>query len=154
MGFYESSTFEPERSIGYLMRVINTVALAQLEPGLASEGLSNTQWQVLVSIYFNRGLTCAALARDLSHDKGAMTRLLDGLEERGLVGRERNVDDRRVVDVVLTPAGRDAAERGKTQVLACWNAWLADWAPTEVETLIAQLQRLRTTIALGPGNCA
>ena len=154
MSFYESSTFEPERSIGYLMRVANTLALARLEPVLALEGLSNTHWQVLVSISFNRGLSCAALARDLSHDKGAMTRLIDGLEERGLVRRERNAGDRRVVDLVLTPAGRDATERGKTQVLACWNDWLAGWAPAEVETLIAQLQRLRTTIAAAPEACA
>ena len=154
MSFYESSTFEPDRSIGYLIRVINQAALARLDPVIEAEGMSNTQWQVLVSIYFNRGLTCAALARDLSHDKGAMTRIVDGLEERGLLKRERNADDRRVFDLALTEAGRDAAERGRGQVVDSWNAWLADWHHADIEALIASLQRLRTTIEAAPVVCA
>ena len=154
MSFYESSTFEPDRSIGYLIRVINQAVLARIEPAVTAEGLSNTQWQVLVSIYFNRGLTCAALARDLSHDKGAMTRLVDGLEERGLLKRDRNAGDRRVFDLALTEAGRDAAERGRDRVVDCWNGWLEGWDHGEVEVLVTALQRLRTTIDRAPGACA
>ena len=154
MRFYESSTFEPDRSIGYLVRVINQAVLARVEPAIAAEGLSNTQWQVLVSIYFNRGLTCAALARDLFHDKGAMTRLVDGLEERGLVRRGRNAGDRRVFDLALTETGRDAAERGRGRVVDCWNGWLQGWDHGEVEALIDGLQRLRTAIETAPETCA
>lgn len=154
MPFYESASFEPDRSIGYLIRVINQSVLARMEPAIAAGGLSNTQWQVLVSIYFNRGLTCAALARDLAHDKGAMTRLVDALEERGLLIRERNAGDRRVFDLALTDAGRTAAEQGRSRVVDCWNGWLADWDRAEVETLIAQLQRLRRTIDAAPEACA
>ena len=154
MSFYESSSFDPDRSIGYLIRVINQAALSRLEPAVASEGISYTQWQVLVSIFFDRGLTCAALARDLSHDKGAMTRLVDGLEARGLVTRERNVGDRRVFDLTLTEAGRDAALRGKDRMIGCWNGWLDDWDHGEVAALIGQLQRLRRTIEAAPEFCA
>lgn len=154
MSFYESSSFRPEQSIGYLVRMINQAAGSRLEPALAAEGLSYTQWQVLVSIYFDRGTTCAALARDLSHDKGAMTRLVDGLEERGLVKRERNAGDRRVLDLALTEAGRDAAQRGRERTLECWNGWLDGWDRAEVESLIAMLQRLRTTIEAAPDSCA
>ena len=154
MTFYQSSSYEPGRSIGYLVRVINQATLARLEPVMAFEGLSNTQWQVLVSIHFSRGLTCAALARDLAHDKGAMTRLIDGLEERGLLKRERNGEDRRIVDLALTAAGRDAAERGKMRTMECWNAWLSDWDAAEVEGLIAALQRLRGTIEASAESCA
>ena len=154
MVFYESSDFEPDRSIGYLIRVINRAGFTRLEPALAAEGLSNTQWQALVLIYFDKGATCAALARDLAYDKGAMTRLIDGLEQRGLVERARHAGDRRMIELALTEAGRDAAERGKERAIGCWNRWLADWRPDEVETLIAGLQRLRTTIEASPEDCA
>jgi DNA-binding MarR family transcriptional regulator len=154
MSFCKSADFEPDRSIGYLIRVINQSVLARLEPAIAAEGLSNMQWQVLVSIYLNRGLTCAALARDLAHDKGAMTRLVDVLEERGLLVRERNAGDRRVFDLALTDGGRRAAEQGRGRVVDCWNGWLAEWDGAEVETLIAQLQRLRRTIDAAPEGCA
>lgn len=151
MAFYEASTFGPDQSIGYLIRVINQAVLSRIDPAVAHEGISNVQWQVLMSVYFDRGLTCAALARDMAHDRGAMTRLVDGLEERGLLRRERNAQDRRVLDLALTDAGRDAAERGRARVVDCWNGWLADWDRGAVEALIASLQRLRTTIESAPG---
>ena len=154
MSFYQPSTYEPGRSIGYLVRLINQATGTRLERVMAAEGLSNTQWQVLVSIYFSRGMTCAALARDLAHDKGAMTRLVDGLEERGLLKRERNAEDRRIVDLALTASGRDAAERGKMRTMGCWNGWLSDWDPAAVEGLIAALQRLHGTIEASPEVCA
>ena len=154
MTFYEPANYTPERSLGYLMRVINQAALGRLEPAIATEGMTNTQWQVLVSLYFDRGATCAALARDLAHDKGAMTRLIDGLEERGLVSRERDTGDRRVVKLTVTPAGRDAAERGRGHHIACWNGWLKDWDRGEVERLIAMLTRLRADIDASPEACA
>lgn len=146
MSFYDVNSFVPDRAVGYLVRAIAQASSARTDQPLAEEGLTNSQWQVLVSIYFNRALTCAALSRDLLHDKGAMTRLVDGLEERGWVTRERNAEDRRVFDLALTDEGRAVAERGRARVVACWNAWLTDWQPSEVETLIAMLQRLRTTV--------
>ena len=154
MSFYGPANFEPDQSIGYLIRLINQSVTTRLEGAVAPQGISYSQWQVLVSIFFNRGLTCAALARDLAHDKGAMTRLVDGLEQRGLVRRERNAEDRRVVDLVLTEAGRDVAHRGKAQAISCWNGWLDGWEPAEVDTLIAQLGRLRRTIEAAPERCA
>lgn len=154
MCFYESSSFGPDRSISYLIRLINQAAMPRQEVAIAADGLSMIQWQVLVSIYFDRGPSSAALARDLAHDKGAMTRLVDGLEGRGLLKRERNAGDRRVFDLALTPAGRDAAERGRSRVVDCWNGWLDGWQADEVETLIASLQRLRATIEAAPEACA
>ena len=152
--FYTPSNFDPDQSIGYLVRLINQAATPRLDAAIAAHGISYTQWQVLVSIFFNRGLTCAALARDLAHDKGAMTRLIDNLEERELVRRERNADDRRVVDLALTDKGRAVALRGKDRAIRCWNGWLDGWDAAEVEALIAQLQRLRHTIEAVPERCA
>ena len=154
MAFYDASSFEADRSIGYLIRMVNQAGSARLEPALAPEGISYVQWQVLVSIYLSRGPTCAALARDLAHDRGAMTRLVDGLEERGLVKRLRNRDDRRVFDLFLTEEGREITLNGRSRMIDCWNGWLDGWDPAEVDLLIGQLQRLRRTIETAPGRCA
>jgi DNA-binding MarR family transcriptional regulator len=43
--------------------------------------------------------------------KGAMTRLVDGLEKRGWVARDKSDDDGRRVLVSLTPNGRNEAQR-------------------------------------------
>ena len=60
--------------------------------------------------------TSAELARDICHDAGSLTRILDELEQRDLIARARSETDRRVVSLSMTPsgidAGRDAAAAG------------------------------------------
>ena len=53
----------------------------------------------------------SALASHTRVTKGAMTRLVDGLENRGWVTRERAEDDARRVLVSLTAAGKKEAQR-------------------------------------------
>jgi len=53
----------------------------------------------------------SALASHTRVTKGAMTRLIDGLEHRGWVARERAEDDARRVLISLTPAGKKEAQR-------------------------------------------
>lgn len=146
MTFYSDSDFRPDCSIGYLIRRAHQLGGAAMEPVFAAEGLTGMQWSALVSIWFKRGETAAELARDLGHDKGAMTRLVDAVEERGWVTRERTGDDRRRIILRLTPEGEALALRCKKRVLACWNEWLADWPREEIEQLIGLLQKLRDTL--------
>ena len=53
----------------------------------------------------------STLARELAVTKGAVTRLVDGLDAKGYVRRERDAEDRRRVFVALTEAGREEAVR-------------------------------------------
>jgi DNA-binding MarR family transcriptional regulator len=145
MAFYSDDSFEPDRSVGYLARRMHQATQLALEPLFAEEGLTGIQWSALVSIWFGRGTTCAELARDLAHDKGAMTRLVDTLEERGWVTRVRDADDRRVINLALTKDGEARTLQCKLRVIGYWNALLADWDPAEAETLIALMQKLRAT---------
>ncbi len=55
-----------------------------------------------MSIHHGTEPTCASLARDMAHDKGAMTRMMDTLEAKGWVERTRSADARRVVHLSLT----------------------------------------------------
>ena len=146
MGFYSDADFLPDSSIGYLSKRIHQLAQAGLEPVFAAEGLTFVQWHALLSIYFGKGTTCAALARDLAYDKGATTRLIDALEARGWVTRTREDDDRRLVALKLTAKGEQVAHRCRTKVMDAWNGWLADWPQAEVAETIATLQRLRATM--------
>ncbi len=152
MEFYAESEFAPDVSIGYLVRRAHQLGGVAMEPVFAAEGLTGIQWSALVSVYFRRGVTAADLARDLGHDKGAMTRLVDTLEDRGWITRQRTPEDRRCVKLALTDEGAAVAMRCKRNVVACWNRWLADWSETEVHTMIALLQKLRGTLAAAAGT--
>ena len=143
MGFYSTTDFMPDCSVGYLAKRVHQLTLAGLEPMFVREGLTFIQWHALVSIYFGRGGTSAALARDLSYDKGATTRLIDQLEARGWVTRSREHDDRRLVALKLTAEGERVAHHVRALVIEHWNTWLGDWPADEIEATIATLQRLR-----------
>src|SRR5216683_2802634 len=89
------------------------VALLQAADTLAQEaeqlvkiaGLTGAQYNVLRILRGAepQGLACRAIGdRMISHDPD-MTRLLDRLEKRGLITRERQTDDRRVVKTRITP---------------------------------------------------
>ena len=146
MGFYTATEFVPEASIGYLARRVHQLAQVGLEPVFAAEGLNYIQWHALVSIFFGRGQTCAALARDLAYDKGATTRLLDALVAKGWVRRERGEDDRRLVTLALTPGGETKAQEVRAKVVDAWNGWIEDWSSDDLAQALAALQRLRLTL--------
>ena len=146
MNFYTKDIFGPDCSLGFLARRLHQSAQGALEPIFAEAGPSMTQWSAMVSIWFGRANTCADLARDLAHDTGATTRLVDTLEQQGWVTRTRATDDRRVVKLMLTPAGTAVTLRCRDLAIDYWNRVLADWERSEVEMLIALMQKLRGTL--------
>jgi DNA-binding MarR family transcriptional regulator len=83
-------------------------ALAQdAEQLLRAAGLTSAQYNVLRILRGAEpeGLPCSGIGdRMISHDPD-MTRLLDRMEKRGLITRERQTDDRRVVKARITPQG-------------------------------------------------
>jgi len=146
MTIFDTATYNPDLSVGYLTKRIHYMAGSGLERVFVSEDISYLQWSALVSIHYGRGATCKALAHEIAHDRGATTRLLDTLEARQLVVRDRDPADRRVINLALTAEGEAIARRCLTRVVDLWNGWLADWEPADVAQLINYLQRLRTTL--------
>ena len=146
MGFYSDSDFIPDCSLGYLARRVFQLSQVGLEPVFAPEGITLTQWSALVSIYFDRGNTCTELARDIAMDKGATTRLVDTLAEKGWLERHRDPDDRRIISLSLTADGEEVAKRCRIKVIDCWNEWLKDWKKQDIADLVRLLQQLRDTL--------
>jgi MarR family 2-MHQ and catechol resistance regulon transcriptional repressor len=73
-------------------------------------GLTTPQFGVLEALYHLGTLTLGDLAGKLLVTGGNITYVMDRLEERGLVTRERCEEDRRVVRAHLTPEGRQLIE--------------------------------------------
>ncbi len=109
--FYEGATYTPENSVGYLLRRVMQGMIDEIGARLDPIGLTYAQWTPLMLLYTGRASTVAELAREHLTDPGATTRLLDRLEAKGLCRRVRSEVDRRVVNVELTPEGREVASR-------------------------------------------
>lgn len=143
---YRADTFTALTSIGYLISQIQAVLRAELEALFEREDISFSQWRVLMCLRDGMGGTCAEISRELSHDKGSMTRLVDQLEGRGLLKRNRDVADRRVVLLSLTSAGRAAVNRLVAKVAAYYNERLERFSPQEVKALVALLTKLQASV--------
>jgi MarR family 2-MHQ and catechol resistance regulon transcriptional repressor len=93
-----------------LMRASDAV-VRRLTEGLEGQALTHAQIPVLEALYFVGPMCQADLGRKLLRSASNVTGMVDALEERGLVARTRRTEDRRVIDVSLTDAGRDLIER-------------------------------------------
>lgn len=72
-----------------------------------------------------------------------ITRLLDKLEQRGLIARERPAENRRVVRVGITPAGLALLDKMRGPVRDCHARQLAHLPRQELETLVTLLRAAR-----------
>ena len=102
-----------EEQVSVLILRAADYAGQQTEEILKPHGLTGTQYNVLRILRGagQEGLPCKSVGcRMISHDPD-MTRLLDRMEKRGLIARERQKDDRRVVKARITPAGLDILKK-------------------------------------------
>ncbi len=140
--FYRAEGYKPEDSIGYLMRQILAAVGQEVDHQLAHTELTNAQWIPLFKLHMGNSSTAAELARECRLDAGAMTRMLDRLEAKGLLRRDRSAADRRVITISLTDDGRAAAKEIPVVLSRVQNAYLADFSEQEFETLKIFLRRI------------
>jgi DNA-binding MarR family transcriptional regulator len=81
--------------------------MGKVEGTFKASGLTPTQYNVLRILrgMSPQGIACQEIARRLITRDADLTRLLDRLEARGLVQRERQTNDRRVVHTTITADG-------------------------------------------------
>jgi MarR family transcriptional regulator, organic hydroperoxide resistance regulator len=131
-----------------LVKAADTLAL-QAEQLLKASGLSATQYNVLRILRGAEpaGLACRAIGdRMISHDPD-ITRLLDRMEKRGLISRERQTDDRRVVKARITPAGLAALKTLDAPVREMHKKQFAHISATKLKTLSELLSELQSSFA-------
>lgn len=102
--------FTPERFnesfLGMLLGRAEQLKNRILDKHLEPHDVTAQQFKVLVIISRFNADTPAELCRSLSLDSGSMTRMLDRLEQKGLLVRTRCASDRRQVRLVLTESGQ------------------------------------------------
>ena len=143
--FYCAADYDAGQSTGYLMRQILSSVAQQVSRELEPGGLTNAQWMPMLKLYLGKASTVAELARQCQLDTGSMTRLLDRMEAKGFLKRTRSSEDRRVVNIELTPEGREAAKEIPAVLSRVQNAHLAGFSVEEWQALKAYLRRILET---------
>jgi DNA-binding MarR family transcriptional regulator len=98
----------PAQTVWPVFLTAHAVLIEQVETRLAAADLPQLAWyDVLWALERADGgrMRLAGLAEKIVLSRSNMTRLVDRLEDAGLVRRERSTEDRRGAFAALTPAG-------------------------------------------------
>ena len=140
---YAIETFRPSQGVGaHIGRARRTIVEA-IDEELAPLDISHAQWIVVMLLGDGAASTAAELCKILIYDPGAMTRLLDRLEKKGVLRRMRAAGDRRAVRLELTADGSKLYPRILEALVQVYNRLLRGFTKTEVR----QLEQLLTRMA-------
>jgi len=139
---FDPRTFKPQDSLGYLIGNVRRALLEELDKAFAPQDVTAPQAIVMFQIANGVAEHAADFCRNLRYDPGAMTRLLDRLEAKGLVRRVRNSKNRRNVRIELTPAGHAALPFLGTAAFEVFDLFLRGFSKAETRQLFGFLKRM------------
>ena len=128
--------------VGLLLQAMRTLGLHRPDPAAADTRVSVSEGLALAELYHQEPLSQQQLADQLQLEKSTVSRLTAGLEQRGLVIRERDPANRRWSQVALTQRGHATA----TQLIARFHQrhlqLFAAMTPSERDALAVGLSAL------------
>ena len=145
---YDAKTYEPRKGVGHLLNRVRTAMFAALDGAFAKDSdlapfeVSAAQFVVIASLAMGEADSASQLCKGISYDAGAMTRMIDRLESKGLIRRRRDADDRRLVNIELTEQGQDAFPKMRVCAMGVLNRFLRGFTQSEARQLEGFLHRM------------
>lgn len=100
--------------LGFMLNETRNANFSLIERELAPLNITSAQFKIVIGIAHERASTLTEFARFYDYDPGAMKRLIDRVEEKGLIRRTPSAVDRRIIHLELTEEG----ERLYPQIMA------------------------------------
>lgn len=144
--YYTLATYAAEDSVGYLIAVVRNRQFRALDIEFAKYGFTSAQWPILRTVADGQTPTAADLCRRLNYDTGSMTRMLNRLEQKGVIVRVPSAADRRVVQLRITPAGRKVHRKLREAAIKVLNHLVRGFSPQEIHQLHEQLVRMQANL--------
>jgi DNA-binding MarR family transcriptional regulator len=139
---YDRKTFQPREAIGALIGLARKTMIGKIDVELAPFDVSAAQWLVVLLVGENAVTSASGLCEKLTYDPGAMTRLLDRLESKGIVRRVRRPEDRRTMQLELTESGKALYPKIIAAMIDVNNNLLRGFSRDEVGQLEGYLRRM------------
>jgi DNA-binding MarR family transcriptional regulator len=139
---YTRKNFTHTQSIGFLLAKARYLLASEIDIALRDLDISVQQMGVIVTLYRGTATTPLELCKTLGIDTGLMTRMLDKLEQKGLLERSRDAQDRRVVNLSLTKRGLEVADAIPDIVPPVLNARLKSFTRAEFQELHRLITKL------------
>jgi DNA-binding MarR family transcriptional regulator len=133
--------------LGFLVSAVRSTIWSSIEAELQPLDITAAQFVVFNSIALGKGRTIGEFCRLLGYDSGAMTRLLDRIEKKGLIRRVANPEDRRSFLLELTPESKALFPQAKRRVQAVFKRLLAGFDEAKAAALKQALEQLLANAA-------
>lgn len=133
--------------LGFLVSAVRSSIWNAIEAELQPLNITTAQFVVFNSIALGKGSTIGDFCRLLGYDSGAMTRLLDRIEKKGLIRRVRNPEDRRSFLVEFTPEMEALFPTAKHKVQSVFRRLLAGFNDAQAAALRHSLERVLSNAA-------
>lgn len=127
------------------MQIADTLG-AQAEQLFKTAGLTAAQYNVLRILRGagRKGLACREIGERMISRDPDITRLLDRMEKRNLITRQRQSDDRRVVKTYITPQSLELLKTLDRPVSGLHKRQFQGIAPAKLRILAAMLEEIRS----------
>lgn len=145
---YDAESYEPRKGVGHLLHRVRTEILAAVDRELSADDqlsaleVTSAQFIIIATLSMGGVKSASDLCKGISYDAGAMTRMIDRLEEKGLLRRSRDPGDRRLVNLELTEKGIAALPRMRATSMRVLNRFLQGFTKAEARQLEGFLTRM------------
>jgi DNA-binding MarR family transcriptional regulator len=131
------------RFLGYHLKRAQTVLMADMNAAIRPMGLRMITYSALSVVVDNPGIRQSDLADALAVERPNLVVILDDLETRGLIVRDRVPTDRRAYALTPTIKGRRAHDRATAAIAAHEARMLAGVAADDIRAAIAVMTAIR-----------
>ena len=123
---------------------LSLLARRQMQAALAVYNLTPPQYAVIKTVAGCQNSICVTALAEATHQvMPTITGILNRLEERGLVVRQRSQTDRRALLISITPAGQAILTEFGQTIRAGVKSLLAEISPTDRQNLLQSIRTLK-----------
>jgi DNA-binding MarR family transcriptional regulator len=140
------------RSIAWVVRDVNRLFAATLQPLVSRDGVTVCHWYYLRILSEHDGLNQRELSQKVGVHPNTAVPALDNMEKHGLVKRTRDANDRRRMCVHLTPKGRRLRDEMIPEVKAMVYRSIAQLTPAELDTFFKVMNRIGQNLVAEGGD--
>jgi len=134
-------------TLGFLISDVSRLMRKRFDERARLVGATRAQWKTLVTLSRNEGLNQGALADRLEVEPITLCRMIDRLEESGLVERRRDPADRRAWRIYLTDAAKPVLTKLRGYADEMFEGALEGLGESDRAALSASLERIRANLA-------
>lgn len=135
-------------TLGFLMSDVSRLMRRRFDERARSSGATGPQWRTLKILERREGLNQGQLAEQLEVEPITCCRMIDRLEEAGLVERRRDPADRRAWQIFLTDKARPVLDELHTIAGEMIDAALNGLDAAQRDALVDSLNTIRSNMTI------